>query len=238
MSRWRKRKPSSPGKLRTFGADQLVPDECREPWQHLRLVRRERLHGAAVEELALDRAPLEHRALLRLELVEPRGQKRPQRRRHVDLAVVGREREHLGDEERVPARPVGDPPAQHPPAASLRSARPPRRRASGSSLSGTGQEGRRSSSSGRTMHSSSSGAPVDRSPIDSTRSRNVSSPHWRSSKQTTSGACSSSSLRNAQAISSALVGRSLSPKSDNTAAAASSSEGSASSCFTTSTTGQ
>ena len=97
------------GELRSFGADQLVPDERCESWQHVGLVRGERLHGAAVEDLALDCSALEHRALLRLELVESRGQERPQRRRHLDLAAVGREREHLGDEERVAARPVGDP---------------------------------------------------------------------------------------------------------------------------------
>ena len=45
-----------------------------------------------------------------------------------------------------------------------------------------GQPGRRSTSSGRAMHRSSSGAPVESSAVDSTRSRNVSSPHWMSSK--------------------------------------------------------
>ncbi len=109
---------------------------------------------------------------------------------------------------------------------------------SGSSLSGADQDGRRWSSSGRAMHSSSTGAPAETSAVDSTSSRNVSSPHCRSSKQTTIGACSSRSFRNAQAISSALVGRSLSRSSDRNAPAASSSEGRARSCFTTSTTGQ
>ena len=55
------------------------------------------------------------------------------------------------------------------------------------------------------MQSSRSGASSSSSAAASTRSRNVSSPHWMSSNTTTSGACSSSSLRNAQAISSALA---------------------------------
>ena len=101
-----------------------------------------------------------------------------------------------------------------------------------------GQPGRRSTSSGRAMHRSRSGAPAESSAVDSTRSRNVSSPHWMSSKTTTSGACSSSSFRNAQAISSPLVATSDSPKSERIAAAATGSDGSAASCFTTSTTGQ
>ena len=51
----------------------------------------------------------------------------------------------------------------------------------------TGQVGRRSTSSGRAMQSSRIGAPVERSATCSTRSRNVSSPHWMSSNTTTSG---------------------------------------------------
>ena len=55
---------------------------------------------------------------------------------------------------------------------------------------------------------------------------------------TTSGACSSSSLRNAQPISSADVPASDSPSSERIAAAAAGSVGNTSSCLTTSTTGQ
>jgi hypothetical protein len=79
---------------------------------------------------------------------------------------------------------------------------------------------------------------VESSPVDSTSPRNVSSPHWMSSKTTTSGACSSSNFLNAQAISSPLVETSDSPSSDRIAAAAAGSDGSATICFTTSTTGQ
>ena len=69
---------------------------------------------AAVEDAPLDRAALEHVALGRIELVEPRGQQRLDRRRHGDGAVgrVAHERDHLLDEERVPFRRVEDPRAQ------------------------------------------------------------------------------------------------------------------------------
>ena len=72
----------------------------------------------------------------------------------------------------------------------------------------TGHVGRRSVSSGRAMQSSSIGLPEESSATCSTRSRNVCSPHWMSSKTTTSGssaAARSSVLRKAQAISSADV---------------------------------
>ena len=111
-------------------------------------------------------------------------------------------------------------------------------RLSGSSRIVTGQVGRLSSNSGRAMQSSRIGEPLESSATCSMRSRNVSSPHWMSSNRTTSGACSSSSLRNAQPISSAEVPVAVSPSSERMAAAAAGSDGSASSCFTTSTTGQ
>ena len=74
------------GELWPVGADQLAPHERRQPWRHLRLLGCQCLHGAAVEDLALDRAALEHPPLGRVELVEPRRQQRLQRRRHLDLA--------------------------------------------------------------------------------------------------------------------------------------------------------
>ncbi len=61
-----------------------------------------------MEQLALDGAVLEDAPLRLVELVEARDQQRPQRRRHLELAALRREREHLGDEERVPAGPRGD----------------------------------------------------------------------------------------------------------------------------------
>ena len=159
----------------------------------------ERLHGATVENLALDRPAFEHSALGVIELIETHREQRPQRGRHLDLGALGRDRQHLGDEERVAARHG---------AIRSRRARPTASPISVSVCSGSsgcrncgaGQVGRRSISSGRAMHSSNNGAPADRSAIASTRSRNVSSPHCRSSNTTTSGACSSSSLRNAHAI--------------------------------------
>ncbi len=67
--------------------------------------------GTAMEELALDRAVLEHYALGRVELVESRGQQRLDRRRNRDVAVGGvtDELDHLLDEERVAARRPPDP---------------------------------------------------------------------------------------------------------------------------------
>ena len=112
---------------------------------------------------------------------------------------------------------------------------------SGSRRRVTGQAGCRSTSSGRAMQSSRIDAPEESSATCSIRSRSISSPHWMSSRTTTSGrlaATCSSVLRKAQAISSAVVAASLSPSSERITAAASSSAGSSSSCFSTSTTGQ
>ena len=73
------------GDLRTVGTDELPADESGEPGRHLRLLGGERLHRAAVEDLALDGAPLEHRAFGLVELVEAGRQQRLQRRRDLDL---------------------------------------------------------------------------------------------------------------------------------------------------------
>ena len=100
------------GELGAVGTDELAPHECCEPGRDLRLLGSERLHAAAVEDLALDGAALEHPALGLVELVEPSRQQSLQRRRHVDVRILGRHREHLRDEERVAARGAGDPLAQ------------------------------------------------------------------------------------------------------------------------------
>ena len=101
--------------LGPVGPDQLLADECRQTWSDLGLIRRERLDGAAVEDLALDRASLEHAPLRRLELVEARGEQRLQGGRYGDVAVgLAAHRQHLADEERVAARRAGDPRAQRP----------------------------------------------------------------------------------------------------------------------------
>jgi hypothetical protein len=61
-------------KLWPVGTDEIAPDEGRQPWQDLRFLRRERLDGASVEQLALHRSALEHLPLRLIELVEPRRQ--------------------------------------------------------------------------------------------------------------------------------------------------------------------
>ena len=99
------------GKLRLVGPDELLADQAVQARLHLRLFGSESLHGATVEDSALDRAALEHATLGRLELVEPRGEQCLDRPRHGDLAVarVLDERDHLLDEERVSFRRVADP---------------------------------------------------------------------------------------------------------------------------------
>src|SRR5205823_14776045 len=57
-------------KLRRLGPDQRSADERREAPGHVRFFGRERLDRPAVEELALDRAALQHAPLGRIELVE------------------------------------------------------------------------------------------------------------------------------------------------------------------------
>ena len=73
--------------LRPVRPDQLLAHERGQARRHLGLLGCERLHGAAVEDLALDRAALEHASLGRLELVEPGSEQRLQRRRDDDLAL-------------------------------------------------------------------------------------------------------------------------------------------------------
>ena len=91
--------------LRPVWANEFAAYEAGQPCRHLRLFGCKRLHGAPVEDLALDRTPLEHAPLGCVDLVEAGGEQRAQVRRHADLAVCGfRHRHHLGDEERVAAR--------------------------------------------------------------------------------------------------------------------------------------
>ena len=70
-------------------------------------IRREHCHGAAVEDLAFDRAALHDHAHVAVERVDARLQERMDRRRDDDLAVptvLAHHREHLLDVERVPRR--------------------------------------------------------------------------------------------------------------------------------------
>ena len=66
----------------------------------------QRFHGAAMEGSPLDRAPLEHVSLGRVELVEPRRQQCLDRRRHDDLGStrLADEGDHLLQVERIPLR--------------------------------------------------------------------------------------------------------------------------------------
>jgi hypothetical protein len=109
-----------------------------------------------VEELALDRSPLEHAPLCRLELIQPRGEQRPERRRNGDSPSASPAIATIS------VRNSGLPPA----------ARAIRARRSSSTLSaelvglarcerlsrmGAAQEGRRSISSGRAMQEEEAG---------------------------------------------------------------------------------
>ena len=70
--------------LRCVRANELLAYE-RHQSRRLRLAVRERLDGALVEHVALDRAALEDGALRRVELVETSREQRLDRRRHGDL---------------------------------------------------------------------------------------------------------------------------------------------------------
>ena len=100
--------------LRAVGSDELPPHERSQARRHLSLLRCKRLHRTPVEELALDRSPLQHPPLGLVQPVEPRCEQGLQRRRHFDVLLLARHRQHLRDEERVPARSVRDPIAQLP----------------------------------------------------------------------------------------------------------------------------
>ena len=99
--------------LRCVGTDELLAYERDQSWR-LRLAVGERLDGALVEHVALDRAALEDGALRRVELIETSRQKRLNGRWHADLATARRthERQHLLQEERVSLGGRGDALAQ------------------------------------------------------------------------------------------------------------------------------
>jgi hypothetical protein len=113
--------------LRTVGADQLLPGEGQQAGRYLWAegLRRERPHGARVEDLALDGAAFDHGAFLRVQSVETGGEQQLDRRRHRDVReildrspravlepeepVVDEHAEHLLDEERVTLGGLQDP---------------------------------------------------------------------------------------------------------------------------------
>ena len=82
--------PVVAGQLGPVGTDQVLPGQHRQPGRDLGLLGRERLNGAAVEELSFDGTALEHGALGRVELVEAGSEERTQSRRDVDVVVSPR----------------------------------------------------------------------------------------------------------------------------------------------------
>ena len=58
--------------LRAVGSDELPAHERGEARRHLPLLRCERLHGAPVGELALDRSTLQHPPFGLVQAVKPR----------------------------------------------------------------------------------------------------------------------------------------------------------------------
>ena len=99
------------GDLGRVGSDRAPAHEGGQPRRQSRLPGGQRLHGAAVEDLALHGAVLQDRPLRGIELVEARGEQRLQRGRHDHLAVARllHHRRHLLDEERIAARRRQDP---------------------------------------------------------------------------------------------------------------------------------
>src|SRR5204862_7127268 len=91
------------GERGRLGSHELLADEPRESRDHLRLLRRQGLNGAAMEDLALDGPPLENDSLGRFELVEPGRQQRLHGRWYGNVAVAALldHGEHLLDEERI-----------------------------------------------------------------------------------------------------------------------------------------
>ena len=231
--------PVLAGELRPIGPDQLLADERGEAWV---------TWASSGERAHAPRWKISPSTEPRSSTPRSAGSSWSRRAassartwagRHVAVRVA-RHREHLADEQRVAACGASDPLAQLSADARRGSARRRLRRPSGSSRSVTGHVGRRSSEL-RSRHAEQEDrAPVERSATCSTRSRNVSSPHWMSSRTTTSGARRGPLERLAERPGDLLRRRwrVVSPSSERIAAAAASSEGRTSSCFRTSTTGQ
>jgi hypothetical protein len=99
------------GEQGPVGPDKAAPHERRQPRRHLRLLGRERLDAAAMEELTLHCSSLEHPPLWLVELVEPRREQRLDRRRNGDVTVwsLAEQGDHLLDEEWIALRGLADP---------------------------------------------------------------------------------------------------------------------------------
>ena len=205
------------GQLRLVGPDQLLAHERGEPRRDLRLARG-RAPATAPRWKTCPR-PSRARAppLVRVELVEPRGEQRLDRRRNGDARPAdSRTSASISSTNSgLPSAAVADA------LASFGSR--PRRRAARDQLVGLGRVERLEQHRRRVqLAAAPARAAVEQlrprqaeeqdrrvarqSAMCSTRSRNVGSAQWMSSKTTTSGrsaAAASSSLRTAQAISSA-----------------------------------
>ena len=101
-----------PGELGSVRADELLAHEREHVFAHGRAdVRRRQLrHSAEMEEPALDGSAFDHRALVRLEAVDPRGQQRLNRRGNPRRGEVAfnAHRKHLLEEEWVAFRGLED----------------------------------------------------------------------------------------------------------------------------------
>ena len=97
-------------KLRSVRSDELLANERRQPGRDPEFLGCESLDSAAMEDLALDRASLQHDPLLGLELVESSREQRLDRRRDDDIRIGGRaeHRDHLLDKQWVSAGGVED----------------------------------------------------------------------------------------------------------------------------------
>ena len=96
ISRWRKRNASSPANSARSGriSSLRASASSREGTFGRSRLGRQRRHGARVEDLALDRPALDHRALLGVQPVQAGGEQELDRRRHRDVARGPRPARH------------------------------------------------------------------------------------------------------------------------------------------------
>ena len=198
MRRWRKPRTSCPSNCgRACCKSCFRTSAWRRPLSSGSSGRSAR-SAPQVEDLALDRGPLQHDALPGRKLVEPSCQQGVDRgREDGDVAAVLHHCDHLLEEERValcrledsPAHALVGGPASGPlqdPHRLFRGKWLEQRR--GGVWSGA-HPGGRSTRPGRARQSSRIGASRVQSAMCSTRSRKASSPQCTSSKRTISGVC-------------------------------------------------
>ena len=170
MRRWRKRNASSPASCALSGRTSSLRTRAVSRVVELRLLRRERLDGAVVEDLALDR----RRARARFAPASSSWSSRAASRAWIVGGTstspspdASHHRGHLLDEERVPAGGLEDPlphvvVERRAADAALHQLLGLLGRAAAAGASTPPQPLRRSSSSGRAMQSRRIGAPVER----------------------------------------------------------------------------